>query len=219
MIEWDEYEATIRFEDRLIGGIPVMPAGSDPQAYEGWLRGQKVENDPSFEKGLAEVLAADSEMPVAVAEDAPTEQGFRRGKDGLYVEARQVKAAIKEGSQRLGLLKSVRGMRQVIQHDIHVRALDGTQRLYLARAEPDGKDARPISVLTPQGPRQSIKRFEYVNQPEIRFVVRVLKGGIGEGMMTEDLLRDVLELCGSLGLGADRSQGEGTFVLEELKRI
>lgn len=216
MVNWVRYKATIRFLDRLVGGIPVVPEGAGrADAYEGWARGQGV--DPADAAELAEKLAEDGEMPVAVAEVEGLETGFRSDDDGLYIEARQVKAMLREAAQRLGIIKRVRGSRQVVQHDLHVRALDGGQKLHLGVVEPDGVDQRPIAVVTRQGPRTAIKRFAYVNQAELVFEVRVLAGGVGDGLLDEERLRDMLELGGSLGLGADRSQGEGTFELEGLE--
>lgn len=210
-IAWTTYEAEIQFRDRCIGGIPlVTPDQEAAGVYSAWQHGQKVVDDPAFAEPLAAVLAVDPDMPIA----EETGQGFRRDDEqGLYLEARQVKAMLKEAAQRLGYIKNTRGTRQVLQHDLHVRAVDGSQKLYLARTEPDGVDMRPISVITPQGPRTSLKRFEYVTAATLRFRVKVLAGGLGEGLIGDEQLHDMLELGGELGLGADRSQGEGTFDL------
>lgn len=160
------------------------------------------------------------DMPVATDKvEGALETGFRRDDEGIYVECRQVKACLRESAQRLGMIKKVQGFRQVVQHDLHVRAENGSQKLRLRRQgdvveEPDGKDMRPISVLTRQGPRTAIKRFEYATEPVVEFEVKVLAGGIGDGKLDEAKLREMLEFGGMLGLGADRSQGEGTFVVE-----
>jgi hypothetical protein len=213
-VQWAEYNVEIRIRDRIIGGIPVIPEGEDrADAYEKWARGQGVEEqDPSYPEPLHEALADDPEMPVTTEEVEGLETGFRKSDElGVYIEARQVKAMIRESAQRLGLIKDMRGMRQVIQHDLIVRAPDGSQKLPLGIAEPSGKDSRPISVVTRQGPRTAIKRFEYATQPTIRFVVRVLRGGVAKDLFGGEQLATVLEFGSELGLGADRSQGEGTF--------
>jgi hypothetical protein len=212
MITYRTYTTTIRFRDRLVGGIPAADPDADSvDLYEKWARGQGVENAPGFDQTLPESLAADPDMPVAVADIAGPQMKFRSNDDGLYVEARQVKAMLREAAQRLGMIKTTRGTRQVLQHDIHVRGLDGSQKLPLGCQEPDGTDMRPISIVTPQGPRTALKRFDYVTERELTFVIRVLAGGVGDGIVGPEQLRDMLELGGDLGLGADRSQGEGTF--------
>lgn len=220
-VDFSLYDCEIEFESRIIGGIPVVPFGADrADIYEKWARGQGVENDPSYEKPLPEALAEDPDMPVLEedSEIAGMMCGFRCDREGIYVEARQVKAALRESAQRLGLIVKQRGLRQVLQHDLHVRAVDGSQKLRLYRdggvvTEPDGEDQRPIAVVTARGPRTTIKRFEYVIAPTIRFRVMILAGGVGDGLLNEDGLRRVLSFAGYLGLGADRSQGEGTFGL------
>lgn len=214
------YPAEIRVS-RLIGGIPVVPEGADRgDAYEAWARGQGV--DPVDASDLAANLAEEGDMPIVDAADIEgLMTGFRGDATGIYIEARQVKAAIREALQRLGVIKKVRGSRQVLQHDLHVRAhgvtdATGGQKLYLTRGgvflqEPDGMLTRPISVVTRQGPRTALKRTDYAENVTIRFDVLVLAGGVGDGLIDGDVLRQALECAGWLGIGADRSQGEGTF--------
>jgi hypothetical protein len=212
MIQWTEYTATIRFRDRLVGGIPVIPEGTDrADAYEGWARGAGI--DPEDAADLATKLAADPDMPVTVEDVEGLATGFRSDDNGIYIEARQIKAMVREASQRLGIIKQVRGSRQVIQHDLHVRSATDPngQKIYLDRMVADGTETRPISVITRQGPRTAIKRFDYVDQPEITFTIRVLAGGVGNGLIPIERIADIMELGCELGIGADRSQGEGTF--------
>jgi hypothetical protein len=232
-VSWDIYNVEIQINDRLVGGIPIVPEGEDrADAYErGWLK--KVEDDPEFEKPLAEALAEDPDMPtkpVSVDDIGGLETGFRRDDEGIYIEARQVKAMLREAAQRLGFINNIRGARQVLQHDLNVRAETGSfsQKLRLynedgTNFDPDGKDMRPISVITAQGPRTAIKRFEYSSQPRIRFIIRVLAGGIaykgGKQLIGEAELADMLDFAQDLGLGADRSQGEGTYTLISLEKI
>jgi hypothetical protein len=41
MPTWNRYRVVIRFEDRLVGGIPIVPEGAGrADAYESWARGQ-----------------------------------------------------------------------------------------------------------------------------------------------------------------------------------
>ncbi len=229
MPKWDRYAVKIAFNERLIGGLPVITSDADPvKAYESWTKGQGVEPDDASD--LAQALAAEGDMPkqdVAVEEIEGMLTGFRRDEDGLYIEARQIKAMIKESAQRLGVIVERRGSRQVLQHDLHVRTLGSrtNQKLHLGVAEPSGVDTRPISVVTRQGPRTALKRFEYVNQPTIEFEVRVLAGGVGvtktskEPLIGEEQLAEILDNGQDLGIGSDRSQGEGTFTLLEFSKI
>jgi hypothetical protein len=86
-------------------------------------------------------------------------------------------------------------------------------------AAPDSVDSRPISVVTRQGPRTALKRFEFVVQPRITFQILVLANGVGNGLIGEEELRRMLEFGGMLGIGADRSQGEGVFTVVEFAQV
>lgn len=229
MPSWTKYQAKLKITDRVIGGIPVVSNGADrADAYEAWARGQGIrppEYDENAAPELAEKLAEDEDMPVSEEEIEGLRTGFKKDGQGLYLEARQTKAMLREAATRLGLTKSKRGMRQVVQHDLHVRALDGSQKLRLvsedgsALSEPSGTERRAISVITRQGPRTAIKTFDYASGVTVEFEVRVLTNGVADGLLTDSDLREMLELAEWLGLGADRSQGEGTFTLLEFEKI
>jgi hypothetical protein len=222
-VKWHEFDVEIALRDKMIGGIPVIPEGVDrADAYEKWARGQGVEDTGENDQTLAEALAAEPDMPVTADEVEGLMTSFRHDETGVYIEARQIKSMIREGAQRLGLIKSTRGMRQVIQHDVIVRAIDAptpkdSQKIRLldkdgaVKTEPDGRLERPISVITRQGPRTAIKRADYIEDAIILFRIKVLSGGVADGLMDIEKLQDVFDYAGETGLGADRSQGEGCF--------
>ena len=221
LLSWRTFYVKIEFEDRLVGGVPATLSSDDREArekaYQEWVAQQTGEDAP---ESLVNELAEDPDMPVV--EIGPL-NAFKRDEDGIYVEARQVKAMLKEAAQRLGIVVRQRGARQVLQHDLHVRDdLDQrTQKLhpYPSKKDADGIDERPISVMTRQGPRTAIKRFEYLEQVQIAFHVKVLKGGVGDNKVTAANLAQMLELGGWLGLGADRSQGAGLFNVVEFYEV
>src|SRR5262249_54137952 len=104
MPEWREDEGTIRLREPPVGGTPIVPEGAErADAYEGWARGQGVEDAPGFNLPLHEALASDDDMPVATIEDVEgLATGFKRDPErGLYIECRQVKAMLREAAQRL----------------------------------------------------------------------------------------------------------------------
>jgi hypothetical protein len=215
-LSWTRYRVTLEFDDRIVGGVPAHQADTTyderRDAVESWLSKQTGEKPPP--EGLVEEVMNDPDIPTVEIGPLNT---FKRDDDALYIEARQVKAMLREGAQRLGIIAKKRGSRQVIQHDLHVVGQD-KQKIRLCRAgvwlqEPDGVDERPISVMTRQGPRTAIKRFEYVTEPTITFTVQLLAGGIGDKIVSAIELKQMMELGGWLGLGADRSQGAGMFTV------
>ena len=74
-------------------------------------------------------------------------------------------------------------------------------------------DDRPLTVMTMQGPRTSIKRFEYADSVPLSFTIRVLDDGVNK-VGTEEQLREMLEYMRFNGIGSDRSQGSGTFTID-----
>lgn len=216
MIRWNVYKTSLSFRERIVGGIPIALIDGE-RNYSGWLKGQGLD-EPNVAE-LAAKLAEDPDMPTTEEPVEVTITGFRRDQDNCaYIEARQVKAMLKEAAQRLGFVKRTKGTKQVLQHDLHVRAADGSQviRLLPAPAQVQ-RESRPISVITPMGPRTSIKEFEYVEDPSIEFLIYVLAGGIGNGLLGIEQLNDMLALGQDLGIGADRSQGEGTFDVDSIE--
>lgn len=71
------------------------------------------------------------------------------------------------------------------------------------------------SCMTMQGPRSSLKLFDYIDQPTITFRLRVLN----DGVFKEEMLKVILEYCQENGLGADRSQGFGQFDIVSFSKM
>lgn len=69
--------------------------------------------------------------------------------------------------------------------------------------------------MTMQGPRSSLKLFDYIDQPTITFRLRVLN----DGVFKEEMLKSILEYCQENGLGADRSQGFGQFDIVSFEKM
>jgi hypothetical protein len=74
---------------------------------------------------------------------------------------------------------------------------------------------QPIHVITPQGPRSSIKITDRVKDCNISFTIRVLR----KSEIVPDTIMAILDYGQALGLGADRSQGLGTFEVKAVTKI
>ncbi len=188
---WDSHHVRIRVA-RLTAGIPA-----NPKLLQAWLEANAA---PA---GAAEDQAAmlerlDPEQTHAVV--------FYRDEHGRpCYEGRNFKAALKEGANIIKgpKLLDVKNFRAKLAERVFVDPRLVPIDAEIHRAE------RPISVMTMQGPRTSLKRFEYAADVELRFTVRVLRDGVVE----PDHLRTILEYLQDGGIGADRSQGSGTFEL------
>jgi hypothetical protein len=200
---YDIYLVRIRMADKLCGGTP-----KNPDLLKGWIAATTKFDDATTDAQVAEAREALLE---------PTEEkswnGFRGDeKDGLYIEARQVKALFKECATMLRVTTQKLGSKQIFQHGFEIKGLKRPDRIYLGTKEPHGFDEGPIHVSTPQGPRTAIKRVDYVEGVELEFEVWVLGTHASEKRHVgpEDLA--LMATFGQEnGLGADRSQGRGKF--------
>lgn len=206
-----------------MGGIP-----RNPKLIEGWLRAKSGLADDVDEIRVM-LLRTMSEMGADVRPDMTFEEletasgkaagvrettGFKRGQNGLYIEARQVKAALKESTnilfagERWGPTK--KGPKSFLAERVFV----SPDELWLGKTEPDGIEMVIGHVSGPQGPRSTLGYHEYVRQAEIGFDVLVAKNSI-EANWWHDLWNHMEEN----GLGALRSQGYGRFDLLAWDRV
>jgi len=216
------YACRLTFRDRVMGGI-----GRHPAAIEGWLRAKAgIEAREEILHGMLRTL---SEMGVPIHEGMSFDdaiaaskqvaanertQGFKSDpKLGLYVEARQVKAMLKESinilyaGQRVGATK--KGPKSFAAERVFV----SPQRIFLQRHDPkadvtspDGVELVVGHVTGPAGPRSTLGYNEYVIRPTIDFTVMV-----AEDSIPHEWWPRLWTLAEMNGLGALRSQGHGCF--------
>lgn len=223
----DRYTVTLAFTNAIIGGIPAVEASATAEEraakYEPWIA-QQVNKRPAEDKKDVVVEPEEVALDLSETEGMPTYEygevaltSFRRHQGVPAIEARQVKAMLKESAQRLGFIKSLPGMRQVLQHDVRITSVDGGDFICLGVKEVTGVEERPVHVWGPQGPQNSIKAYEYVDGAEVTFKVSVLSGGVAKEGLTEPRLQECLQYAEVFGaLGADRSQGYGRFSVKEV---
>lgn len=215
----NKYRVTIRTTHRLIGGIPAVNVGDDKSRniMESWLR--KSLGDKLTEEELAELTDKSFDEAASEAEEESSTT-FKSNDNGIYIEGRQVKAMLKEAASRLGYGKAVKGSRPSLRQDLHEALHVDENAIPIMRdgqyvTEPDGYEARSIHVMTAQGPRTSIKKTAHVNNAELSFTVRILN----MVALKEEHLINILAFGQDLGIGADRSQGNGKFEVIDFEHI
>ncbi len=215
---------TIKVLNRLVGGTP-----SDPKLIEGWLKA----NMPEVEELERAKLAATTLQEVGSTVDEASKgmwTTFKRDETGIYIEGRQLKAAYKEAANILRdvfMKQERKGKDESAKAKSRFTALRSklAERLFIEEAKvhmrdeagelmlkPSGTEERPIHVLTPQGPRTALKKFDYATTPTLSFHI----WWMDDGIIGDDILMPMLEYMGANGLGADRSQGEGIFEVVEV---
>jgi hypothetical protein len=207
----------------ICGGIP-----SDPKVAEGWIKSNLATTGDLLREQVAEVMA---ERGITAAEAAAIVDsnkhlnGFKRDENGLYIEGRQLKAAIKEaanirwpsgrwsidrnGKTRL-LIKaddtrtSGKATRSFIAEHVFVEE----DRLHLGVTDASGVNQRFVHTFRGSG----IQYEEYVVNAEIHFTVAA-------DAEFSDEQWALLWLTGEQqGIGATRSMGYGRYAVTRWAR-
>jgi hypothetical protein len=230
---YDIYEVEIQIRDKICGGTPY-----DPKVIAAWIRA-RTGHDDAVTTGQIEQAVKLSPKEEAEAKLEGSWNGFPQDENGLFVWARQIKAMFRESATMLKVTTEKRGSKQVIQHGFEIKAMPGTQtsriavkdeggellspssdRIYLGRTKPDELDEGPIHVQTAQGPRNALKRVDYVSRARLAFEVWVFGTAPAETRhLGQDDIEEMLLFAQENGLGADRSQGQGKFNVLKCERV
>lgn len=208
------YECEISMRGKLLGGVP-----KSPEIIEGWLRSRAgIDKDEEVRQAMLRTLV---ELGAEVTPDMSYEQleeaskalaavrstnGFKRNDAGIYIEDRQIKAAIKEAvnilyaGERWG--KTKKGPRGFTAERVFV----SPPEINLGKKEPDGVELMMVHATTPRGPMSSLSYHEYVERAVFRFQIQVVRDEIAAENWPEIWL-----LCQENGIGACRSQSYGRF--------
>jgi len=156
-------------------------------------------------------------------EAAPSINGFKRHPDTgeLVYEGRCMKAAIKEfansaypGTEWPGKEKVAKGFRKGLMSTLAERVFVREIYIGLGVKEPTGVEERVKHVMTPQGPRSSISRVEYVQQPTLEFHLRVR-----DDFLPWEAWARIWQVGEEIGIGADRGRSDGRFELLAFERL
>ena len=228
---WTYHRVTLQFRARIMGGVPY-----NPKIIEGWLRSKAgVTQDEEVRQALLQTLM---EMGAEVRPDMTYDElvmaseelaaekstnGFKRNDDiGLYIEGRQVKAAIKESvnihfaGERWG--KTKKGPKSYTAERVFVLE----DRIPLGRPEPDGVDLVIGHVTGPAGPRSTLAYHEYALRPEISFTImeaKVVQDAAQPPSLEREQWAVVWTSMEENGIGALRSQGHGRFDVTKYEEV
>ena len=205
---WEYYRVTLRFREKLMGGIPY-----NKKMIEGWIMSRFGEGDQAqahIDKTMAEMGVDDLANLDPEIREAGSWVGFKHDDIGIYVEGRQVKAALKEAASVLRIPFNIAAFKSKVAERLFVLE----DKIHLGRKEPDGSEERAIHGYTAQGPRSALKRSDYVEQGEITFRVRAVLDPLTtikdkNKVWPSAYLPALLEYVQENGFGADRSQGHG----------
>ena len=191
---WIYFTASIRMRDKLVGGWP-----KNPEVEEALLRARGLEDLIPVTK-IPEGAEAQEELKQQKIEKSWI--GFKTNGEGIPIlEARNIKAMLREGANITKSLLGEKNLKSKLAERVFVEPHE------IPLPAVSGRGERVVHAMTMQGPRSSLKLYDYIDQPTLRFSLRVLN----DGVFNEEKLRFILEYCQENGLGADRSQEFGKF--------
>ncbi len=226
------YSVELTFEDKIMGGVP-----KNPKIVQGWLRSKAgitearelfqvtartmEENGTPLGVSPTALVEMDADEMYNVIDQASEEQaalkstnGFKVDEDGLYIEARQIQAMLKESTnvlfagERWG--KTKKGPKSFVAERVFARPT----RIHLGREEPDGVESLVKHIQDQMGKRSTLGLCEYVKDATIEFNLEVLRDEL-----TQEQWGQLFLHAQSNGLGAERSQGFGRFEVTKWERV
>lgn len=247
---WAHFRVVCRFDNIVCGGVP-----NDPNIIKGWLKskaGLKDEEELrlAIAKTAAETQGLDpneainpdqaDEVIGKVAEEKHM-CVFKWDKiGGVYVEGRQVKAAIREGvnilfatassKERFGPTK--KSPKSFVAERVFVKEQriylgsyaesDQGEQVFVPRRKADGVRVFTGHISDQNGSRSALTMYEYCTQPWFLFTIIVGKNP-RTGEVDDDISPErLVQILGQMeygGIGALRSQGTGTFKVLGIEQI
>lgn len=197
----------------IAGGTPT-----DPKVAEGWLKTKLgIDKEDLIREKVAEVMVernVTADEAVKEVDSLKHLNGFKRDENGLYIEGRQLKAAVKEAASVAvaagklngrGWGKTNKGLLSYVAEHIFVVE----DRLYLGVAEATGIAQRFVHTFRGTG----IQYEEYVEDAKVDFTV------ISDHDFTEKEWAAIWLTGEKQGIGASRSQGFGTYEVTRWDRL
>jgi hypothetical protein len=196
----------------IAGGTP-----SDPKVAEGWLKTKLADKDDLIREAVATTMAERG----ITADEAAAEvdmlkhlNGFKRDDQGLYIEGRQLKAALKEAASvavasgklnARGWGKTNKGLLSYLAE--HVMVVE--DRLHLGVTEATGITQRFVHTWRGTG----IQYEEYVEDAKVDFTV------IADHDFTDEQWAMIWLTGEQQGIGASRSQGFGRYEVTRWEQV
>jgi len=203
---WKRYEVELHFTTPFASSTP-----KNPKDIEAMLIARAPSKPPEDPTPLPELLEQVKEEVEAAEEVERGYATFKRDENGLYYEARCVRAHIKDCANQLQGLLSIKALKAKVANRVYVEPA----KIYLDKSEPDGNETRIVHAMTMKGPRSSLKTIDYVSKPTLKFTLKVLD----DGVIDQDILESIFEYGSEHGMGQERSQDWGKYELVKLEEV
>ncbi len=204
---WKTYQVELHFTSPFAASTPKNM--KDIMAMlEARQPDKKPENATPIPE-LAEIVAGEVEASEEIERGYAT---FKFDDQGLYYEARCVRAHMKDGANILQKLLDIKALKSKFANRCYVEP----EKIYLGRKVVDGSETRIIHAMTMKGPRSSFKTIDYLLDADLKFQLKVMD----DGVITEDILKAIFEYGGIHGMGQERGSGDfGKYTLVKLEAV
>lgn len=205
-----------RYAGELLVGTIAGGTPTNDKVAEGWLKTKLGAKDDLLREMVAEVMVdrgVDADEAAKIVDASKHLNGFKRDTNGLYIEGRQLKAALKEAASvavasgkldARGWGKTNKGLLGFLAEHVHVIE----DRLSLGATEPSGITQRFVHTFRGTG----IQYEEYVTDAKISFTVET------DYKFTDEQWAHVWLTGERQGIGASRSQGFGKYAVTKWDR-
>jgi len=203
---WKKYEVELNFTTPFASSTP-----KNPLDIEAMLKAKMPSKPPQNAMPLDQLAEQVGEEVEATEEVERGYATFKRDENGLYYEARCIRAHIKDCANQLQRLLNIKALKAKVANRVYVEPA----KIYLSKSEPDGSETRIIHAMTMKGPRSSLKTIDYVEKPVLKFNLKVMD----DGVIDKDILEAIFEYGGEHGMGQERSQDWGKYELAKLQEL
>lgn len=200
---WQYAKVEMDFEYRLCGSQPLNKEIVGPW-LESRMPKEKPEGGKSIEEIKEEVLAS-----IDGVQDKIT-LGFQSNDGGLFVRSGTIKSHLKDCANQIKdtFKPEIKAFRSKVANKLFiekyaVELLKSGKRVI----ETDGIYDQPVHVMTPQGPRDGLKKIQYIEKPSIVFTMKLL---IDKEIKKEHIYQ-IFEYGTIHGYGGERGMGEGRY--------
>lgn len=206
-----------RFAGQLVVGTIAGGTPTDANVAEGWIKTKLGATDDILRQMVAETMVDRGVTADEAAEEVAKNKhlnGFKRDEQGLFIEGRQLKAALKEAAScavaagkltARGWGKTNKGLLSYLAE--HVFVVE--DRLHLGVDQPTGVNQRFVHTFRGSG----IQYEEYVTDAKISFTV------IADHDFSEKEWAAIWTSGEQQGIGASRSQGYGRYEVTQWDRL
>lgn len=210
------YKVNCTFTGRVYGGIP-----KNREMLEAWVAAKgEHPREPLEEKlksiEIYEQMAKEEDHEHDIEEKIEQAYcGFRINEKGIFLREFMIESLIKVCGTTLGLFTKQRGSKGIAQHGLFI---DPKEIHFLNKTMPDGYEDFAGTVQTMQGKRSVLKRYDYVENGEIEFIIKLLQKQY-QTKLTEKNLHLLLHLGQENGIGSARTLGGGKFFVTQFEKL